>query len=311
MASLEENLQVLEETKANFKTALESKGIDLTDVPFTQYPEKLNDVGGSENLDTELSEQEELLNDLEADVNALEDKPKSDVQYMIDQTNSCSYLFYEFKGTELDFVKNLDTSNVTSMYRMFNRCTSLTSLDLSNFNTENVTTMYEMFKECTLLTSLDVSNFNTSGVTNMSYMFYNCKYLTDIIGTIDMIKATNVSVMFSYCQKLENVTLKNIKKSLTLGNGTTWGTKLSNATLINTIQQLWDLTGSSSQTLTLSTDSKTNIANIYVKLIDVTEEMLAQDPYAANKKPCVVCEPTDEGAMTITEYAISKNWAIA
>lgn len=40
MASLEENLQVLEETKANLKTALESKGLDLTDVPFTEYSTK-------------------------------------------------------------------------------------------------------------------------------------------------------------------------------------------------------------------------------------------------------------------------------
>lgn len=44
MASLEENLQTLETTKANLKTALESKGVDLTDVPFTQYPEKMNDI---------------------------------------------------------------------------------------------------------------------------------------------------------------------------------------------------------------------------------------------------------------------------
>ena len=39
--------------------------------------------------------------------------------------------------------------------------------------------------------------------------------------------------------------------------------------------------------------------------------MRAEDEYIDNKKPCVVCESTDEGAMTLTEYAISKNWAIA
>jgi surface protein len=50
---------------------------------------------------------------------------------------------------------------------MFNQCSSLTSLDLSNFNTSNVNNMSGMFSQCSSLTSLDLSNFNTSNVKDM------------------------------------------------------------------------------------------------------------------------------------------------
>ena len=78
-----------------------------------------------------------------------------------DMFNGCSGL------TSLD-LSNLDTSNVTDMYRMFYNCSGLTSLDLSNFDTSKVTNMGGMFQGCYGLTSLDLSNFNTSKVTNMS-----------------------------------------------------------------------------------------------------------------------------------------------
>ena len=53
---------------------------------------------------------------------------------------------------------------------MFYRCSSLTSLDVSNFNTSNVTYISSMFFRCSSLTSLDVSHFNTSKVTNVCHI---------------------------------------------------------------------------------------------------------------------------------------------
>lgn len=96
-----------------------------------------------------------------------------------------------------------------------------------------------------------------------------------------------------------------------IGQTTSWGHLLTDESLINTAKELWDLTGATSQTLTMSTASNARFDAIYVKLVDVTEEMIAEDEYVSNKKPCVVCESTDEGAMTLREYVISKNWALA
>ena len=63
---------------------------------------------------------------------------------------------------------------------MFNGCSQLTSLDLSNFNITRVTNMARMFKGCSQITSLDLSNFDTSKVTRMHNMFYGCSNLTYI-----------------------------------------------------------------------------------------------------------------------------------
>lgn len=412
MATIAENLLALQQTKENFKTSFESKGVDLTNVPFTEYPNKLEDL--KENLDTELTEQETALEELESAVNVLSDKPTDMLQQMVDATNSCNNLFYEYLGVNLDFISGLDTSNATNMNSMFANCRKLVSLDLRSFNTRKVTSMQHMFSNCHDLKTLDlssfdtsslthimsmfnncydlenlnISNFNTSNVESFSNLFYSCKALTNLnlssfetskltsmlsmfskcsalteldlsnfntsnvtdmgsafdgcselalldlssfdtrkvssmsnmfsdcskltsISNIDMIRNKYTSNMFKNCTNLTNLQLKNIKKSLTIGSGTSYGHLLTNESLINTIQQLWDLTGTTSQTLTMSTTSKENIANIYVKLVDVTDEMLAQDEYAGNKKPCVVCESTDAGAMTLTEYATSKNWAMA
>ena len=59
------------------------------------------------------------------------------------------------------------------MSGMFNKCSSLTSLNLSHFNTINVKDMSSMFNECSSLIFLNLSNFNTNNVTNMKNMFYN------------------------------------------------------------------------------------------------------------------------------------------
>ena len=54
---------------------------------------------------------------------------------------------------------------------MFFKCSSLTSLNLSNFNINNVKDMSYMFFFCSSLTSLNLSNFNTNNVNYMSGKF--------------------------------------------------------------------------------------------------------------------------------------------
>ena len=44
---------------------------------------------------------------------------------------------------------------------MFEGCSSLKYLDLSDFNTKKVTNMSRMFDQCESLISLNLSNFNT------------------------------------------------------------------------------------------------------------------------------------------------------
>lgn len=226
-------------------------------------------------------------------------------------TNLSATFEYCYNLTALD-VSKWDISKVTSLLYTFADCQALQTLDVSNWNTSNVTNMNHMFSYCRKLTSLDLSNWNTSKVTDMSYMFNNCSDLTNIIGEINLLNVTKVNSMFYYCNALQTVTLKNIKINLQIGSGTSYGTKLTTDTLTNTIQELWDNTGeTTAKTLTVSTTSKGILDTLYVKLIPITDEMRANDPYIDNKKPFEICESTDEGAMLITDYATTqKNWTI-
>ena len=132
------------------------------------------------------------------------------LQSRVDETKDCSYLFYKYKGTNPDCVKNLNTSNVTNMHDMFSGCSSLTSLDLSNFNTSNVTNMHNMFSGCSSLTSLDVSSFNTLNITSMYEMFSSCSSLTTLdLSSFDTSNVTNMNYMFYNCKALQHLDISN------------------------------------------------------------------------------------------------------
>ena len=111
-------------------------------------------------------------------------------------------------------LKGLATSNVTSMEDMFNGCSSLTSLDLSNFNTSKATNMNSMFWGCSSLTSLDLSNFNTSKVNYMANMFHNCTSITSLdLSSWDTSNVNIMSSMFGGCSKLTALDLSSFNTS--------------------------------------------------------------------------------------------------
>jgi surface protein len=112
------------------------------------------------------------------------------------------------------------TGNVENMRYMFARCTSLTSLDLSNFNTSKVTDMSYMFAICTSLTSLDLSNFNTSRGIDMSYMFAACTSLIELdLRNFEIVYGTQMKYMFKDLEKLREITIGPGFFFVDFGNG--------------------------------------------------------------------------------------------
>ena len=101
----------------------------------------------------------------------------------------------------------VDTSSVINMFSMFNKCSALTSLNLSSFDTSNVTDMSWMFAWCQALTTLDPSSFDTSSVINMFGMFSNCSALTSLnLSSFDTSSVTDMRYMFNGCHALTAVT---------------------------------------------------------------------------------------------------------
>lgn len=143
------------------------------------------------------------------------------------------------KLREIENIKVLNTSQVTSMWNMFAGCTELISLDLSSFDTSNVTDMWGMFAQCSKLTDLNLSNFDTSKVTRMAWMFENTgltgidlshfdtSQVTDMSGmfynnpalewidvsSFDTSKVKNMEQMFNDCVQLKNLNLANFNTS--------------------------------------------------------------------------------------------------
>ena len=97
---------------------------------------------------------------------------------------SCYYWFCGCsKLTDIEGIENLNTENVTNMNSMFDRCSALTSLDLTNFNTAKVSDMSYMFMGCSALTTIFVSDkFVTDQVTDGRDMFHMC---INLIGAIE------------------------------------------------------------------------------------------------------------------------------
>ena len=82
--------------------------------------------------------------------------------------------------TSIEGLSNLDVSGTTSMFRMFQGCHDLQSIDLSSWDVSNVTEMDAMFRYCIDLTSLDLSSWDVSSVEDMSWMFCGCSSLESI-----------------------------------------------------------------------------------------------------------------------------------
>lgn len=212
----------------------------------------------------------------------------------LDTSNGTNFknMFYSCKN--LTQIPALDTSKGTNFNQMFYDCYKLTQIP--ELDTSNGTNFGYMFNACTDLTQ--IPELDTSNGTSFGYMFAYCSNLTRI-PRLDVNKGTSFSSTFNSCSKLTDLYLYNIRKSIQIGNGTSWGHLLTVDSLVHTIKELCTVT--STQTLTMGNANLEKIADLYCKIIDDTNE----------KKPMELCESTDEGAMTLIDYAAEKGWTIA
>ena len=221
----------------------------------------------------------------------------------LDTSNGINFSYMFYSCTSLTSVPDLDTGKGIDFSYMFDSCTSLTSVP--DLDTSNGTNFAYMFTACRSLRS--VPDLDTSNGTNFKSMFHSCTSLTSV-PDLDINNGTNFTDMFYECRALTNLKIKNIRRSLQIGDGTSWGHLLTLESLLFIIGEL--ITATSSQTLTVGSANLEKLANVYVNTIAVTDEMRAADANIDAKRPFEVCESTDEGAMSITNYASSKKWVI-
>ena len=130
-----------------------------------------------------------------------------------DNINNCANMFDGCSNiTEIN-LSNFNTSQVTTMYNMFNSCSSLTSINVSNLDTSHVNSMGCIFRASSL-THLDLSSFDTSKVESMHYMFMNCFSLISLnLSSFNTSLVKLFGTMFYNCRKLEYINMKNFEEN--------------------------------------------------------------------------------------------------
>ncbi len=183
-----------------------------------------------------------------------------------------SYMFYGMSSLLNLDLSNFDTSSATNMSSMFRECINLANLTLSaKFVTSSVTDMGFMFTNITM-TEIDLSNFDTSNVTNMKSMFHGCTRLEVLdVSSFDMTNVTKVLYMFESANKLRSIigshTLQEVESgSVTALRGLNVSLKiessvLERASILALFKGLADLTGGTSQTITLNANAKARLTS--------------------------------------------------
>ena len=114
-----------------------------------------------------------------------------------DAISICQHLFDGCSDIIFIDLSDFDSSQVITTFSMFRGCSSLISLNLSNFDTSKVYQMGNMFEGCSSLISLDLSHFITSEVEYMQQMFSGCTNLQYInLKNFDQSKLSTCSNMF-------------------------------------------------------------------------------------------------------------------
>ena len=235
-----------------------------------------------------------------------------DINFSLPKLTGIDQMFSSATGEDLRSITLSNLENVESASNLFSSGGGANAETITLSGLKKITSMSSAFRGSSshsLGPKAIYINGDTSKVSSWYQAFYN-RGKTETIETIDLLGATNVDNMFYYNSALKNLKIKNLKLSLRLGTNA-WGANYTDESIINTAKELWDLTGSTSQTLTVAPTINTKFDAIYVKLVTPTAEQIANDPYINNKKPCEVCESADEGAMTLREYVVSKNWVLA
>ena len=126
--------------------------------------------------------------------------------------------------SNIEGMKNLNTSEVITMSYMFCNCQSLKSIDLEFLDTHNTLQMNNMFQYCTALESIDLSHFDTTNNSSFFRMFQGCANLHYLDFTSVTFNSISDSRYLLYdCTGLDTLTLspsmENISNTACTGVG--------------------------------------------------------------------------------------------
>jgi uncharacterized protein YjbI with pentapeptide repeats len=109
-------------------------------------------------------------------------------------------------------LSNINTPNLTTAQNMFYNCKNVTEALCNNWIAPSLKTISLMFQSCSNMTKVDFSGSSLTAVTGVNSMFYGCSNLIEAdLSGIYISGNCNYARMFTNCKKLQKVDLRNCK----------------------------------------------------------------------------------------------------
>lgn len=225
MATIQEQINQLKVDKQNLVDNLVAKGVEATsEETFTSLVPKVNDIqsGGdiSEYFNTTYSGTSPARWGNEIFIKKVPDI------IIDDSVTSIANLFNSYSNVIVP--KIICNNNVKEFTGVYGNCTNATEIDVSGLDFSNAETGNYMFNTCSSLISLDLSNFDASKIAGnaqnrtITYMFISCNNLTNLkfmknLGKGYVIKANGYNtctVSLSSSSKLTHESLIDVINNL-------------------------------------------------------------------------------------------------
>lgn len=220
--SIADKLQELINSKADMKSAIAEKGVDV-EGGLTTYADAIRKIqqwsgdrfaaigyngentgGFIQLMDADIEVSKRILAEWNSTGSFDMTKWKNIAVYFpaVDLTMKPTDMRFSFNGwSKLQVVPDLDFTGRTNMNALFHKCKSLKYIG-NITGTESVTNMSLAFSECSSLTS--IPQMDTRNVQNMGHMFSGCTSLTSI-PQMDTRSAIATDSMFSDCINLTTI----------------------------------------------------------------------------------------------------------
>ena len=125
-----------------------------------------------------------------------------------------TWRYYMYRQKVLSVKVHPGVASSSSLSGMFQGCSKMTAVDLSELDTSSVSAMSSMFEGCESLRSISLSGLDTSKLSNMSNMFYGCSKLESIgLENVDLHSVDVMMCTFYNCESLKSVDLSGANPS--------------------------------------------------------------------------------------------------
>ena len=153
-----------------------------------------------------------LIDDIDEFIHIAEKEDKSFYHIYFDDSKEEMKRNYIKKDENISKIKVVIDMEVKTIAKLFSECSCLKEIKFIRFNRIDFLDYKNMFESCSNLINLDVSQLKTDEVRNMDYMFYNCSSLRHLnLSNFKTVHVESMNHMFEGCSSLKEINLSNSK----------------------------------------------------------------------------------------------------